>query len=185
VSLKIGKPLPPFDLETDTGDRLTSKNLKGQTFVLYFYPKDDTTGCTKEACNFRDAFPRFKKSQARIIGISPDNAKKHAKFKAKYDLPFTLLVDDEHKLADSYGLWVEKVFYGRKYMGVARSSIVVGPDGKIQHIFEKVDPATHADEVMAFLTGGTAALEKLTPAPAAKKTAKAPAKKKAVAKKAK
>ena len=185
MSLSIGKPLPPFDLETDTGDRLTSKSLKGQTFVLYFYPKDDTTGCTAEACAFRDSFPRFKKSGALILGISPDSAKKHTKFKAKYELPFTLLVDDEHTLAESYGLWIEKVFYGRKYMGIARTTIVVGPDGKIQHIFEKVIPAGHADEVMAFLTGGIAALEKLKPAPAEKKKAKAPAKKKTGAKAAK
>jgi peroxiredoxin Q/BCP len=186
MNLTIGKPLPPFDLETDTGDRLSSKSLKGESFILYFYPKDDTTGCTKEACDFRDSFPRFKKSKARILGISPDSAKKHAKFKAKYDLPFTLLVDEDHKLAESYGLWVEKIFYGRKYMGIARTTIVVGPDGKVQHVFEKVDPAGHADEVMAFLTGGIAALEKLKPAPVAKpvakKTAKAPAKKEAAKK---
>ena len=185
MSLVIGKPLPAFDLETDTGDRLTSKRLKGQTFVLYFYPKDDTTGCTAEACAFRDSFPRFKKSGALILGISPDSAKKHTKFKAKYELPFTLLVDDEHMLAESYGLWIEKVFYGRKYMGIARTTIIVGPDGKIQHIFEKVNPAGHADEVMAFLTGGIAALEKLRPAPVEKKQAKVPAKKKTGAKAAK
>ena len=181
MNLTLGKPLPPFDLETDTGDRLSSKSLKGQTFILYFYPKDDTTGCTKEACEFRDTFPRFKKSQAIVLGISPDSAKKHTKFKAKYDLPFALLVDDDHKLAESYGLWIEKIFYGRKYMGIARTTIIVGADGKIRHVFEKVNPEGHADEVMAFLTGGIAALEKLKPAPVAKpavkKVAKAPAKK--------
>jgi peroxiredoxin Q/BCP len=185
MNLTLGKPLPSFDLETDTGDRLSSKSLKGEAFILYFYPKDDTTGRTKEACDFRDSFPRFKKSKAVILGISPDSAKKHTKFKAKYDLPFTLLVDEDHKLAESYGLWVEKIFYGRKYMGIARTTIVVGADGKVQHVFEKVDPAGHADEVMAFLTGGVAALEKLKPAPVVKKTAKAPAKKKAAKKSAK
>jgi peroxiredoxin Q/BCP len=185
MNLTLGKPLPPFNLETDTGDRLSSKSLKGETFILYFYPKDDTTGCTKEACDFRESFPRFKKSKARILGISPDSAKKHAKFKAKYELPFTLLVDEEHKLAESYGLWIEKVFYGRKYMGIARTTIVVGADGNVQHVFEKVDPVGHADEVMAFLTGGIAALEKLKPAPVAKQTAKASAKKKSAKKSAK
>jgi peroxiredoxin Q/BCP len=151
MTLKVGKLLPPFDLETDTGERLSSKSLKGQTFVLYFYPKDDTTGCTAEACEFRDSFPRFKKSKAVILGISPDSAKKHAKFKKKYELPFTLLVDEEHKVAEAYGLWVEKIFYGRKYMGVARTTIIVGADGKVKKIFEKVNPAGHAAEVEAAL----------------------------------
>ena len=185
MKLTVGKPLPPFDLETDTGDRLSSKNLKGETFILYFYPKDDTTGCTKEACDFRDSFPRFKKSKARILGISPDSAKKHTKFKAKYELPFTLLVDEDHKLAESYGLWIEKIFYGRKYMGIARTTIIVGADGKVQHVFEKVDPVGHADAVMAFLAGGSAALEKLKPAPVAKTSAKAPKKKNSAEKSAK
>jgi peroxiredoxin Q/BCP len=174
-----------FTLESDSGELVTLSSFRGERVVLYFYPKDDTTGCTKEACDFRDSFPRFKKSKAVILGISPDSAKKHTKFKAKYDLPFTLLVDEDHKLAESYGLWVEKVFYGRKYMGIARTTIVVGPDGKIQHVFEKVDPAGHADEVMAFLAGGSAALEKLKPAPVAKTSAKAPKKKKSAKKSAK
>jgi peroxiredoxin Q/BCP len=182
--MRIGDSID-FTLESDSGELISLNSFRGKTVVLYFYPKDDTTGCTKEACDFRDSFPRFKKSKAVILGISPDSAKKHTKFKAKYDLPFTLLVDEDHKLAESYGLWVEKIFYGRKYMGIARTTIVVGADGKVQHVFEKVDPAGHADEVMAFLTGGVAALEKLKPAPVVKKTAKAPAKKKAAKKSAK
>ena len=184
--LKVGQKIPNIKLIADDNSLFNMelwRNANQDHFIiLYFYPKDDTTGCTAEACAFRDSFPRFKKSKALILGISPDSAKKHAKFKAKYELPFTLLVDEDHKLAESYGLWIEKVFYGRKYMGIARTTIVVGPDGKIQHIFEKVNPAGHADEVMAFLTGGIVALEKLKPAPVEKKKVKAPAKKKTGAK---
>ena len=176
-NVNVGEKAPDFRLQDDKSELVSLSDFKGQTVVLYFYPKDDTTGCTAEACAFRDSFQRFKKSNAVILGISPDSAKKHAKFKKKYELPFTLLVDEDHKLAEAYGLWVEKIFYGRKYMGVARTTIIIGEDGKIQHVFEKVDPVGHADEVMAFLEGGVAALEKLAPPPAAKKTAKKVAKK--------
>ena len=146
-----GKKAPDFDLETDTGERLTLKSLRGQTVVLYFYPKDDTTGCTTEACEFRDLLPRFKKSKAIVLGISPDSARKHTNFKKKYDLPFTLLVDKDHEVAERYGLWVEKLFWGRKYFGVARTTLIIGADGKIKKIFEKVNPEGHAAEVEAVL----------------------------------
>ncbi len=149
---KTGKIAPEFDLETDSGERLSLKQLRGQTVVLYFYPKDDTTGCTMESCEFRDLFQRFKKSKAVILGISPDSARKHRNFKKKYDLPFTLLVDEEHRLAESWGLWVEKLFWGRKYWGVARTTFIIAPDGTIARIFETVDPAGHAAEVAEALT---------------------------------
>jgi peroxiredoxin Q/BCP len=147
----VGKPAPAFTLETDTGETLSLKDLKGKTVVLYFYPKDDTTGCTLEACEFRDLFPRFRKSTAVILGISPDTVPKHVKFKTKYRLPFTLLADVDHAVAERYGLWVEKLFWGRKYMGVERTTYIIGPDGKIRKIFAKVNPEGHAAEVEAAL----------------------------------
>ncbi len=143
----VGKAAPTFTLETDAGEMLSLKNLRGTTVVLYFYPKDDTTGCTQEACEFRDLFPQFTRSKAVILGISPDTVKEHVKFKAKFGLPFTLLADVDHAVAEKYGLWVEKTFYGRKYMGVERTTFIIGPDGKIRRIFAKVNPAGHAAEV--------------------------------------
>jgi peroxiredoxin Q/BCP len=174
-----------FTLTTDTGDLLSLSSLRGRRVVLYFYPKDDTSGCTLESCEFRDLFPRFQSSDAVILGISPDDAKSHQKFKKKYALPFTLLVDANHALAERLGIWVEKTFYGRKYMGVQRTTYIIGSDGTVQHVFEKVNPAGHADEVMAFLRGGLeaalrsrAAHTAANPAPdaAAKPPAKPPAK---------
>lgn len=147
----LHKIAPNFTLETDTGETLSLKDLRGQTIVLYFYPKDDTSGCTQEACDFRDLFPRFKRSKAVILGISPDTVKKHQKFKAKYDLPFTLLADIDHAVAEQYGLWVQKTFYGRKYMGVERTTYIIDPEGKIVKIFSKVNPEGHAAEVEAAL----------------------------------
>ncbi|MGH7689026.1 MAG: thioredoxin-dependent thiol peroxidase, partial [Gemmatimonadaceae bacterium] len=139
----LGKSAPAFTLETDVGARLSLKDLRGKPVVLYFYPKDDTSGCTTEACEFRDAFPHFKKSQATILGISPDSVESHQKFKAKYDLPFTLLADLGHAVAEQYGVWQEKSMYGRKYMGVARTTFIIDGSGKIARIFEKVKPAGH------------------------------------------
>ena len=147
----VGKAAPAFTLETDAGEMLSLKALRGKTVVLYFYPKDDTTGCTLEACEFRDLFPRFSKSDAVILGISPDTARKHVKFKAKFNLPFTLLADVDHAVAERYGLWVEKLFWGRKYMGVERTTYIIGPDGKIRTIFAKVNPDGHAADVAAAL----------------------------------
>ena len=140
-----------FTLETDAGEMLSLKELRGKTVVLYFYPKDDTTGCTLEACEFRDLFPRFSKLDAVILGISPDTARKHGKFKAKFNLPFTLLADVDHAVAERYGLWAEKLFWGRKYMGVERTTYIIGPDGKIRTIFAKVNPDGHAADVAAAL----------------------------------
>ena len=150
-NVTIGEKAPDFDLETDSGDRLSLGELKGKVVILYFYPKDDTTGCTMEACEFRDLFPRFTRSKAVILGISPDSARKHRNFKKKYDLPFTLLADKDHAVAERYGLWVEKLFWGRKYMGVERTTYIIGPDGRIRKIFAKVNPEGHAAEVEAAL----------------------------------
>ena len=143
----VGAKPPDFTLESDTNESATLSAFKGQTVVLYFYPKDDTPGCTTEACDFRDLFPRFKRGKAVILGISPDSARKHANFKKKYDLPFTLLADKDHKVTEQYGLWVEKTFWGRKYMGVERTTYIIGPDGKIKTIFAKVNPEGHATAV--------------------------------------
>lgn len=151
MPIAAGKKAPDFTLPTDTGEELTLSSLKGQWVVLYAYPKDDTSGCTTQACEFRDLFPKFKKGKAVILGISPDPVKSHAKFKAKYDLPFTLLADTEKTVLQAYDVWKEKSMYGRKYMGVERTTFVIDPKGKIAHVFEKVKPAGHADEVMAVI----------------------------------
>ncbi len=152
MPLAVGKAAPSFTLESDTGEQVSLRKLKGMTVVLYFYPKDDTPGCTREACEFRDLFPRFKRSKAVILGISTDSVKKHVKFKAKYQLPFTLLADVDHEVAARYGRWVEKTFYGRKYFGIERTTFIIGPDGRIRKIFSKVNPDGHAAEVEAALT---------------------------------
>ena len=144
---------PDFTLPTDQGTELSLADLRGRNVVLYFYPKDDTSGCTTQACSFRDAFPRFGDLDAVILGVSPDSVKSHQKFKAKYELPFTLLADTEHAVAEAYGVWKEKSMYGRKYMGIERTTFVIGPDGEIVHTFDKVKPAGHADEVAAVLAG--------------------------------
>ena len=145
--LIAGSTPPDFTLLSDSSEETTLSGFKGQTVVLYFDPKDDTPGCTTEACEFRDLFPRFKRGKAVVLGISPDSPRKHANFKKKYDLPFTLLSDKDHKVTEKYGLWVEKTFWGRKYMGVERTTLIIGPDGKVQKIFAKVSPDGHAAEV--------------------------------------
>ena len=145
--VSAGKSAPAFTLDTDTGERLSLRDLKGKPVVLYFYPKDDTPGCTVEACEFRDAFPRFKGTKAVILGISPDSVKSHQKFKEKFDLPFTLLADPEHEVAEKYGVWQKKSMYGRTYMGIARTTFVIDRDGKVAKVFEKVKPKGHAEAV--------------------------------------
>jgi thioredoxin-dependent peroxiredoxin len=143
----IGRAAPGFTLLTDTGESLSLKDLKGKNVVLYFYPKDDTSSCTKQACDFRDSMPRFRRGGAVILGVSPDSVKSHQKFKAKYDLPFTLLADTDHAIAGKYGVWKEKSMYGRKYMGVERTTFLIDAAGKLRHVFEKVTPAGHAAAV--------------------------------------
>jgi len=151
--LEEGKPFPAFDLPDQDGNSVSLESLKGQTTVLYFYPKDDTTGCTAEACEFRDEIPRLK--GVRVIGVSPDGAKSHRKFIAKYNLNFTLLSDEEHKLLEPLGLWIEKSMYGKTYLGVDRTTVVLDADGVVKKAFRKVKPQGHAKEVQAFLDGAS------------------------------
>lgn len=151
AELKVGSKAPDFTALTDTGEKLKLSSLKGQKVVLYFYPKADTPGCTTEACSFRDSFPRFK-GDAVIVGVSPDPVKKVAKFKQKYELPFTLVADEDHSVCEKYGVWVEKSMYGRTYMGVERSTFIIGADGKIAQIFRKVKVNGHTAEVLEALS---------------------------------
>jgi len=147
--LNEGDPAPNISLDSDTGEHFELASLQGKNVVLYFYPKADTPGCTKEACEFRDTSKKFTKANTVIVGVSPDPAKAQAKFKDKFDLPFTLLADVEHKAAEAYGVWKEKSMYGKKYMGVERTTFVIGPDGRIKKIFPKVKVEGHAEEVLA------------------------------------
>ena len=151
MALKVGGKAPELKLTDEAGQAFTLSSLKGKTVVLYFYPKADTPGCTTESCEFRDHAAAFAEKGAVIIGISPDAEKAQGKFKKKFELPFTLLADVERAGAEAYGVWVEKSMYGKTYWGVARTTFVIGPDGKIKHIFEKVKPAGHAEEVLAVL----------------------------------
>jgi len=146
-----GKPAPDFALPTDTGETVTLSDLRGKQVVLYFYPKDDTPGCTTQACGIRDAWSEFEQAGAVVLGVSPDGVDSHDKFKQKYSLPFSLLADEDHRVADAYGVWGEKSYMGRTYLGVDRSTFVIGADGNVKKIFHKVKPATHADEVLAAL----------------------------------
>lgn len=148
MTLKIGQIAPSIQLPDQGGKTLELKDYKGQWVLVYFYPKDDTPGCTKEACQFRDNFPKFKKLKAVILGISVDSVKKHEKFVAKYELPFTLLADENKEVVNKYGVWAEKSMYGRKYMGTLRTSFLVDPAGKIAKIYEGVKPERHAEEVL-------------------------------------
>ena len=149
--IKEGDAVPQFSLPADDGSVVTRDSLRGKNVVLYFYPKDDTSGCTKEACDFRDAFPRFGKIDAEVIGVSPDNIESHRKFKKKYQLPFRLLADESHKLADAFGVWKEKSMYGRKYMGIERTTAIMDRQGRVARIFPKVRVPGHVQEVEAAL----------------------------------
>lgn len=147
--LTEGNRAPEIASTTDSGEPFRLSQLKGKNVVLYFYPKADTPGCTKEACAFRDASKKFTKSNTVIVGVSPDTEGDQAKFKAKFDLPFLLLADAEHKTAETYGVWKEKNMYGRKYMGVERTTFVIDPKGVIKKIFPKVKVEGHAEQVLA------------------------------------
>ncbi len=149
--LKEGDPAPDVTLETDGGGKLRLADLKGKNVVMYFYPKADTPGCTTEACEFRDASAEFAPADAVILGVSPDGVAAQSRFKTKYGLPFTLLADVERKAAEAFGVWKEKSMYGRKYMGVERTTFVIGKGGRIARIFAKVKPAGHAAEVLEAL----------------------------------
>jgi peroxiredoxin Q/BCP len=148
-NLKEGDTAPEISLDTDSGAPFTLSGLRGQNVVLYFYPKADTPGCTKEACAFRDELGKFQKANTVIVGVSPDVSEAQAKFKTKFGLPFTLLADVQHKAAEEYGVWKEKNMYGKKSMGVERTTFVIGPDGRIKKVFPKVSVDGHAEEVLA------------------------------------
>src|SRR2546423_12065420 len=147
--LAVGEPAPDFTLMSDDGRLISPKDFRGKKVVLYFYPKDDTPGCTKEACSFRDSFAKFKKQGIQVFGVSLDSEKSHQKFAKKYDLPFHLLADTERKLSDAYGTYGEKKFMGRTYMGNHRMTFLIDEKGKIKRIFDKVKPEDHAEEVLA------------------------------------
>ena len=146
--VKEGNKAPAFNLESTSGDKVALKDLAGKKVVLYFYPKDDTPGCAKEAQAFRDAFNKIKRKGAVVLGVSPDTRESHEKFTKKYELPFPLLVDRDHKTAEKYGVWVEKNMYGKKKMGIQRSTFVIDPDGKVKKVFPKVRVEGHVDEVL-------------------------------------
>ncbi len=151
VTPEEGQPAPDFTLVSDSGETVTLSELRGRPVVLYFYPKDDTPGCTAQACGIRDAWGEFERRGAVVLGVSPDSAASHARFRAKYGLPFTLLADPDHEVAERYGVWVEKRNYGKTYWGVERSTFVVGADGTLVRVMRRVKPDTHAGEVVAAL----------------------------------
>lgn len=147
VELKEGDPAPDFTALTDEGVSLSLSTLKGKRVVLFFYPKDDTPGCTIESCELRDAHPSIVAKDAVVLGVSPDSVASHQKFKKKFDLPFTLIVDEGHHIADRYGVWKPKKFAGREFLGVKRTTFIIGRDGHIAKIFRDVKPRGHAEEV--------------------------------------
>ena len=146
-----GQPAPDFTLTSDSGEEVTLSTLKGAPVVLYFYPKDDTPGCTAQACGIRDSWGEFEERGAVVLGVSPDSETSHVKFKRKYGLPFTLLADEDHAVSEAYGVWVEKSMAGRTYMGVERSTFVIDAEGDVAKVMRKVKPDTHADDVLAAL----------------------------------
>jgi thioredoxin-dependent peroxiredoxin len=197
--LKAGDPIPDFALASDVAGEVKAADLLGKRFVLYFYPNDDTPGCTIEACNFRDNLPDFNVIDVPVFGISPNDLKSHDKFRAKFGLNFPLLADSNHAVAEGFGTWVEKNNYGKTYMGIQRSTFIIGVDGRVEHVWAKVSPAEHAKEVLTYLRAApTVAIAPVAPVvdpptiavvvtkkPATKKVAaKKPAVKKAAARKA-
>ncbi len=148
MSISVGAAAPDFTANTDGGESINLAALKGKKVVIYFYPKDDTPGCTKEACGFRDAMPDFTKVDAEILGVSKDSVKSHDKFKNKFDLPFRLVSDDDGKICESFGVWVEKSMYGKKYMGIERSTFLIDENGVVQREWRKVKVPGHVEEVL-------------------------------------
>ena len=153
TSLEEDQAAPAFTAQTQDGDTVSLKELKGKSVVLYFYPRDDTPGCTKEACEFRDTWKKIQKKGAVLLGVSPDSVKSHGKFAKKFDLPFPLLADEEKKIVQAYGVWGQKKFMGRAYLGVHRTTFLINPNGKIQKIWTQVKPEGHAAEVLSALGG--------------------------------
>jgi peroxiredoxin Q/BCP len=149
--VESGHEAPDFTLPSDTGETVTLSQLRGRPVVLYFYPKDDTPGCTTQACGLRDVWGELQRRGAVVLGVSPDSPKRHAKFKEKYGLPFTLLSDEAHEVAEAYDTWVEKSMYGKTYMGMERSTFVIDAEGNVARVMRKVKPDEHADDVLAAL----------------------------------
>ena len=149
--VREGDPAPDFTLASDSGEAIRLSDLRGTLVVLFFYPKDDTPGCTAQACGIRDAWGEFERAGAVVLGVSPDDERSHVKFKEKYGLPFPLLADTDHAIAEEYGVWKEKSFAGKTYMGVERSTFVIDPDGNVAKELRNVKPDTHADDVLAAL----------------------------------
>lgn len=153
MSVEAGRKAPDFSASTDGGGKLRLSELRGRPVVLYFYPKDDTSGCTKQACAFRDARPDFGKVKATVLGVSRDSVASHDKFKKKHDLNFPLVSDESGKICEKYGTWVEKSMYGRKYMGIERATFLIDADGVVRHVWRKVKVPGHVDEVLEALKG--------------------------------
>jgi len=154
--LAVGDKAPDFRTTDQDGEELSLKDLRGKKVVLYFYPKDDTPGCTKEACSFRDGFSKFRKKKVEVLGVSADDEKSHKKFAAKFDLPFRLLADTDKQIVQAYGVWGEKSLYGRKFMGIHRVTYVIDEKGRIAAVWPKVKPDGHAEEILAAIGGGGA-----------------------------
>jgi peroxiredoxin Q/BCP len=149
--IEEGTKAPDFELTADDGSTVKLSDLRGKPVVLYFYPKDDTPGCTTQACGIRDAYGEFERAGAVVLGVSPDDESSHVKFRSKYDLPFTLLADTDHAVAEQYGAWGEKSYMGKTYTGVLRSTFVIDADGTVKKVLRDVKPATHTDDVLAAL----------------------------------
>ena len=152
IKLTIGVTAPDFEAITDTGEKVSLSDYRGQRVILYFYPKDDTPGCTTQACGFRDNYPEVTEKNAVVLGVSPDNVKSHQRFKSKFDLPFTLLADEDHSISEAYGVWGEKKLFGRTYMGVIRSHFVIDETGRIVDMHVKVKPGDSVASALAALT---------------------------------
>ena len=149
--IEEGRPAPDFQLTSDSGETVRLSELRGKQVVLYFYPKDDTPGCTTQACGIRDVYGEFEREGAVVLGVSPDSESSHVKFKEKYHLPFALLADEGHRVADDYGVWGPKKYMGKTYEGIERSTFVIDADGTVKRVMRKVKPATHADDVLEAL----------------------------------
>jgi peroxiredoxin Q/BCP len=150
--IEQGKPAPDFELQSDTGEPVKLSDFRGRPVVLYFYPKDDTPGCATEACEFRDAYDGFRERGAEVLGVSPDDIASHDKFKTKHELPFTLLADPDHAVAEQYGVWGEKKFAGKKYIGINRSTFIIDEEGKVARAMRGIKPAGHAAQVLDSLS---------------------------------
>ncbi len=152
MTITIGRKAPAFSLPTDTGETVSLESLRGKPVVLFFYPKDDTPGCTTEACEFRDSWKAVQRTGAVVLGVSPDGVDSHRRFREKFSLPFPLLADQDHAVAEAYGAWGEKSMYGKKYYGVLRTTFIIDPAGSVRRVFEKVKPVGHAAEVLEALS---------------------------------